>query len=832
MADDLIKVTLAMESEDVSKTIKSIEKLEKQIVKLQAEYGQYRKSLADGMIDQNKYAIGVAQTDAKIAHLTKTLHSGDAAINKHAEHLVQAKNKMSKFGMVSQQVGYQVGDFFVQVQSGQSALVAFGQQGTQLAGLLPGIYGAIVGISLAVGTMLVKSYMEAQGETKKLSEAVKDLGSSIEDYLKLSADNVDMAKKIKDTYGEVTQQFIELEERIQALSFRQMTLDAMAAAKALGDVDFGGSIGGELEDIRATFKLGEKEGYVKDPITKLFSQVDPAKDLQDLMKAVDTAMATSPEAALDATRTLGAAILDAVGGVNKLTGESLTYYKDITTAEKQLSQLVQIRNGELKGINKSDETAAQKAEDAIADAKELLRLKREEAALEELIVAQGEDSVAARAKNADNAAQTAKAKWEEKFAADGISATERDIINQLMEAARLHEVNKDRIADAKDEARELEKALKEAATAFGNMLTFGDGLDKSFAVVTAKVKALKADMDATVAASTAGSLFDAGLKRDKAIEAGADPAEVNTEYQRQVELIGQINALLTEESNIKAALKAANATEKETPADKLTKEAFALDSKLNKQRAVMGLSGEQLYVEEMRYALIDKIGQEEAKNFTLEIDRVAKILAAKQQLIALDQQRADFADLVADSFADSFMSIVDGTATVKEAFRAMALDIVKHLFKVLVMQQAINAIGGAMSGSSNALVKSLGGGLESYKAANGAAFSGGNVIPFASGGVVGSPTNFAMSGGRTGLMGEAGPEAIMPLKRGPDGKLGVATTSNSQSVTVVQNINVSTGVQQTVRAEVMGLMPQIAAASKAAVLDAKRRGGSFGGSFR
>jgi hypothetical protein len=613
MADDLIKVTLAMEYDDVSKTIKSIEKLEKQIVKLQAEYGQYRKSLADGMIDQNKYAIGVAQTDAKIAHLTKTLHSGDAAINKHAEHLVQAKNKMSKFGMVSQQVGYQVGDFFVQVQSGQSALVAFGQQGTQLAGLLPGLAGAIVGISLAVGTMLVKSYMEAQGETKKLSEAVKDLGSSIEDYLKLSADNVDMAKKIKDTYGEVTQQFVELEERIQALSFRQMTLDAMAAAKALGDVDFGGSAYGELDDIRATFKLGKRQASVADPITNIFSEVDPAKDLQDLMKAVDTAMATSPEAALDATRTLGAAILDAVGGVNKLTGESLTYYKDITTAEKQLSQLVQIRNGELKGINKSDETAAQKAEDAIADAKELLRLKREEAALEELIVAQGEDSVAARAKNADNAAQTAKAKWEEKFAADGISATERDIINQLMEAARLHEINKDRIADAKDEARELEKALKEAATAFGNMLTFGDGLDKSFAVVTAKVKALKAGMDATVAASTAGSLFDAGLKRDKAIEAGADPAEVNTEYQRQVELIGQINALLTEESNIKAALKAANATEKETPAEKLAKEARALDSKLNQQRAVMGLSGEQLYIEEMRYALIDKIGQKEAE---------------------------------------------------------------------------------------------------------------------------------------------------------------------------------------------------------------------------
>jgi hypothetical protein len=136
---DLIEVTLAMDSEDVVKTLKNMEKLEKEIVRLQAGYTRLKQFQGTANLTQKQYAIGVAQTDAKIAHLTKTLHSGSAAINKHAEHLVQSKNKMSKFGMISQQVGYQVGDFFVQVQSGQSALVAFGQQGTQLAGLIPGI---------------------------------------------------------------------------------------------------------------------------------------------------------------------------------------------------------------------------------------------------------------------------------------------------------------------------------------------------------------------------------------------------------------------------------------------------------------------------------------------------------------------------------------------------------------------------------------------------------------------------------------------------------------------------------------------------------------------
>ena len=50
----------------------------------------------------------------------------------------------------------------------------------------------------------------------------------------------------------------------------------------------------------------------------------------------------------------------------------------------------------------------------------------------------------------------------------------------------------------------------------------------------------------------------------------------------------------------------------------------------------------------------------------------------------------------------------------------------------------------------------------------------GRLSAFADGGVIGSPTLFAMPGGDTGLMGEAGSEAILPLRRGPDGRLGVA----------------------------------------------------------
>jgi phage-related minor tail protein len=70
----------------------------------------------------------------------------------------------------------------------------------------------------------------------------------------------------------------------------------------------------------------------------------------------------------------------------------------------------------------------------------------------------------------------------------------------------------------------------------------------------------------------------------------------------------------------------------------------------------------------------------------------------------------------------------------------------------------------------------------------GGVFSGGHVTPFAKGGIVGNPTHFPMSGG-VGLLGEAGPEAIVPLARGSDGSLGIRG-GGGRTVTV--NMTVST----------------------------------------
>ncbi|MBX3568759.1 MAG: phage tail tape measure protein [Rhizobiaceae bacterium] len=87
-------------------------------------------------------------------------------------------------------------------------------------------------------------------------------------------------------------------------------------------------------------------------------------------------------------------------------------------------------------------------------------------------------------------------------------------------------------------------------------------------------------------------------------------------------------------------------------------------------------------------------------------------------------------------------------------------------------------------------LQTLAGGLFSrlFGAVAGAVpFARGGVVPFAGGGVVSAPTYFPLGGG-AGLMGEAGAEAIMPLRRAPDGRLGVAAGGEAAPVNVVFNV--------------------------------------------
>jgi|13_taG_2_1085334.scaffolds.fasta_scaffold07129_2 hypothetical protein len=158
---------------------------------------------------------------------------------------------------------------------------------------------------------------------------------------------------------------------------------------------------------------------------------------------------------------------------------------------------------------------------------------------------------------------------------------------------------------------------------------------------------------------------------------------------------------------------------------------------------------------------------------------------------------------IANSFGQSFKSVIQGTESIKDAFKNMAASIISQLIDVLIIQQLVGTVGTGGKGTGT--------GLAGFFSRTGKAIGG------------------SVQSGSTYMVGERGPEMFIPNSSGtivPNNKMG-----GGAGVVVNQTINVSTGVAQTVRTEIATLMPQIAEASKAAVLDAKQRGGNFSRAF-
>lgn len=114
-----------------------------------------------------------------------------------------------------------------------------------------------------------------------------------------------------------------------------------------------------------------------------------------------------------------------------------------------------------------------------------------------------------------------------------------------------------------------------------------------------------------------------------------------------------------------------------------------------------------------------------------------------------------------------------------DAFSSLASSALQKILDKMLEMAVITPILNAFTGG-------IGGSLFSFLGfKDGGAFQNGNVIPFAKGGVVNKPTIFPMANGGTGLMGEAGAEAVMPLRRMSNGRLGVeASSENGKAVQV------------------------------------------------
>ena len=168
----------------------------------------------------------------------------------------------------------------------------------------------------------------------------------------------------------------------------------------------------------------------------------------------------------------------------------------------------------------------------------------------------------------------------------------------------------------------------------------------------------------------------------------------------------------------------------------------------------------------------------------------------------LQPQLEKLGDQAITGLGQSFTDAITGAKNFSDAIKSMAKSVVDSLIRILVQKYLVDA---AFNAISNYVADQRFLNIEATDF--GTRARGGPV-----------------TAGRPYLVGEKGPELMMPSTNGnivPNNALG------GGGVTVVQNINVTTGVQQTVRAEIANLLPQISNAAKAAVADSRMRGGGF-----
>jgi lambda family phage tail tape measure protein len=255
---------------------------------------------------------------------------------------------------------------------------------------------------------------------------------------------------------------------------------------------------------------------------------------------------------------------------------------------------------------------------------------------------------------------------------------------------------------------------------------------------------------------------------------------------------------------------------------KALKEAVSLDAGLKKPTTAV----EKL--KEAFAALKDETSSIDVTSwFTGKKDKDKDGKSLTDALTEAQQRVQDLADTIKSSMSNGFMAMIEGTKSVKDAFKDMAREIIKKLYEILVVQQIVGSFD-AKAGTGSGIVGAIMGAFSGSAAP--ATSPRPKIRTFADGGVLSGPTMFPMAGGKTGLMGEAGPEAIMPLKRGANGKLGVQAEGGG-STTVVQNFNFQANGDDSVKRIIAQAAPQIANMTKKSMLDDRRRGGQMKATF-
>ena len=698
-------------------------------------------------------AKAVRDLDAKTDILTGSINQNTGAVLNNAKALGNTKNKMNGNNMALQQLGYQFGDFAVQVQGGTSAFVAFSQQGAQLAGILPMIagplgltMGAAVGLSAALGVIIPigsavgRMLFEMGGKAKQASVDFKTALSDFESISEETAEHLELA---------LAGPFLAAKTELQSLLLEYKKVRAEIAKDALATevMPIVGAVAGRMDELsekkKATQAFQDISGQDKTAEinaiamaqlegTGLLNAINkalqgPTDKLVDNMMAVGTAFEKSDFA----TKSMKDSMLELLGQSGVLASAS----QKQTILEEERTKKAKERAAIIKAINENEtklflQDAAKRnailEEDRTENIKALAKL--------EIDLFNNNTAYQKQQKDLDAAGDAA------------ILQNQANLEKELFQENSSYEAKQHAIRVRQQD--ELNEKITEMA----------ERLSIPFETALTLIRQAKKEASVGLDAFGGPGDFQYGgsqkFKPPKDKKAERDPV---AEFQKKLDL-----------------------------------------------------EREMYNVTEARQKVLQALGSDFARDNPKRAAEMEEQITKTNELIAVERQRQALSDHITSSMEDGFMAMVDGTMSVKDAFKSMAYEIIKELYRVLVVQQMVNAAKMA------------------FGFADGAVLSGGSEVKaYANGGVVGGPTTFPMAGGKTGLMGEAGPEAIMPLKRGANGKLGVQMEGGGgDTINVVQNFSFAANGDDSVKRIIAQAAPQIAQMTKNSMLNDRRRGGT------
>ena len=822
---------------------KEIQKLTQKYAPLTAAAQQYEKEVQDisrahqlGLTSAAQYQNQLKQLEVEYNALQKGTYLAGSRFNQFGQMADGAGKSANRFGMYAQQAGYQLGDFAVQIQSGTNVGVAFSQQFAQLAGLIPGVYGALATFSAIGLGLLIQNLTRGEKKAEDFKKIVSDFDSFSPIFESVASD-LDRSlggalDRVREKYGTLVSEMAEMRRKAAIDSLLQGLEKAVPRASVTNPTG------------------NARQGWGQNVLNQMFADnggldvlADQAKeanvvidDLRNKIKELGSDTTLTTEQMLSRFKEWTDEVLNSTTYTDQQK-EAIKAFVDVSGLDleiaKQKTEEIRKQVEEQTRLQRLYESEQQNNFDNI-------RTLEQKAELQKVGSKYGEDSLNyLKLEGEQNLLN-----YQIDLQRQGIRGEElRVLLEQRKAQIDIEIAQKATVTQASvllgvlesisgvDISGVFSRAQAAASGLLGTVNAIGRAMSK-VGQLGMEAEALKAQRNALANGATPGEAKVAGdvvrfgqtLPQGYGIAGDVVRGMIKKTYENQsLENLRYEDEIATSTKAYNDANKPSKGGRKggKSDAEKAAEKEEKRLEKIN-EKFVDFINNHALYIEQQE-RLVGVFGEaREKEEKIIDIERRlgdARVIATDQQIeawaeaeLAIERLRKtqdEVFNTLSGSFENFLMDVVNGTSSIEEAFKSMLSNIIAEIYQSQVAKPAADWAGNFIMGLFSA---------------NGNAFGTGGVKMFANGGVVNGPTPFKYSGG-LGVMGEAGPEAIMPLKRNSQGKLGVAVEGKSSgNVSINQVFQISANGDESVKAIIEQQLPMIRKAAVEGVIAEKRRG--------